>query len=830
MVGHPSPTHRLLATGRRLAGAGLVAIIATVPQIARGDDPHADGRAYDIATSGERIYKEQCARCHGKAGEGSEDCPRKLAGDKSVGQLAKLIARTMPEDDPGTCTGADAEAAAAYIYDAFYSRTAQARNAPARVELARLTVRQYRNAVADLIGSFREAPKPDDHRGLPGEYSKSRRNRGGTPALARVDPGVRFDWKLSSPDPEKVPPKEFSARWQGSVFAPETGEYEFIVRSENSARLWVNNQKTMLIDAWVRSGKDTEHRGSIRLLGGRWYSIRLEFAKGKDGSKDKKDPKEKEPEEPASIELAWKPPQGAVETIPARDLSPGKTSEAFVLETPFPPDDRSLGYERGTSVSKAWDSATTDAAIEVGDYVVDHLRELSGVGDGDADRGKKLQEFALKLAERAFRRPLSDDEKKAFIERQFARAKTPEEGVKRVALLALKSPRFLYREIGGAADAYAVASRISFGLWDSIPDQALLDAARSGGLKTREQVAKQAERMLADPRARAKFRDFLFQWLKVDGFPELSKDRKVFPDFDASVAADLRTSLDLLVDDVAWGESADFRRLLTTDEVYFNGRLARFYGVDLPADAPFAKLKREKERAGVLTHPYLLATFAYNASSSPIHRGVLIARSGLGRVLRPPPEAVAPLAAELHAGLTTRQRVALQTEPPACQSCHAMINPLGFTLEHYDAIGRFREQESGKPIDATGSYQTRGGGTVTLRGARELAEFLAASEEVHEAFVEKLFHQVVQQPVRAYGPEKLAGLRQSFASSGFRVRKLVVEIIAETAVGPGPSQSRPSVAMAPRPAAAAAPTPRPPAAPRREVAPEEQFVRPEPER
>ena len=328
----------------------------------------------------------------------------------------------MPEDDPGTCTGPEAEKVAAYIYDAFYSRTAQARNAPARVELARLTVRQYRNAVADLIGSFREAGKLDDRRGLPGEYQKTRRSRGGTPALARVDPTVRFDWKLSSPDPEKVPPKEFSARWQGSVFAPETGEYEFIVRSQNSARLWVNDQKTMLVDAWVRSGKDTEHRAAVRLsIGGRWYPIRLEFAKGKDGSKDNKDPKEKEPEEPASIELAWRPPHGVDETVPARCLSPGKAAETFVLEAPFPPDDRSLGYERGTSVSKAWDSATTDAAIEVGDHVVAHLRDLSGVGDGDGERAKKLQEFALKFAERAFRRPLADDERQIFAHRAALR-------------------------------------------------------------------------------------------------------------------------------------------------------------------------------------------------------------------------------------------------------------------------------------------------------------------------------------------------------------------------------------------------------------------------
>ena len=119
-----------------------------------------------------------------------------------------------------------------------------------------------------------------------------------------------------------------------------------------------------------------------------------------------------------------------------------------------------------------------------------------------------------------------------------------------------------------------------------------------------------------------------------------------------------------------------------------------------------------------MTHPYLMASFAYTANSSPIHRGVFIARSVLGRVLRPPPEAVAPLAPDLHPDLTTRQRVTLQTKPESCQSCHGMINPLGFTLEHFDAVGRYRKDEKGRPIDATGSYETRTGEMVKFEGVR----------------------------------------------------------------------------------------------------------------
>ena len=133
----------------------------------------------------------------------------------------------------------------------------------------------------------------------------------------------------------------------------------------------------------------------------------------------------------------------------------------------------------------------------------------------------------------------------------------------------------------------------------------------------------------------------------------------------------------------------------------------------------------------------------------------------LGVSLRPPPEAFTPFAESLHPKLTTRERVILQTKPTSCLSCHGVINPLGFSLEQFDAVGRYRDKENERLIDATGSYETRKGETVKFTGARELAKFLAGSEEVHSAFAEQLFQHLVKQPVRAYGPRQLADLRDS---------------------------------------------------------------------
>ena len=788
--------------------------------------------------TGEQIYRQRCVKCHGASGEGSDDYPDRLAGDKSVDQLARFIAKKMPKDSPKKCEPEEAQKVATYIFDAFYSEAAQARNKPPRIELARLTVRQYRNAVADLIGSFRSptsappstaADKKNasknvgrEENGLRGTYFKSFGFRPNNRVLERIDPIVRFDFGENAPDSKNFEPDRFSIRWQGSISAPETGRYEFIVRTEHAARLWLNDNKTPLIDAWVKSASgDSEHSASIFLLGGRTYPLRLEFAKGKQGVKDGKKDEAKPPPVKASIALEWRLPQQAAEAIPARNLSPNQARELFIVDTPFPPDDRSVGYERGTSISKAWDQATTDAAIEIAGYIVAHLHELAGVPDraerhlpsalsgnddplgqdinGGTNRSPqsaaessdaRLRAFCERFAERAFRRPLTDEEKQIFIAHRFQGARDLDTAVKRVVLMVLKSPQFLYREIGrdtsaaGAKNAakehdYDVASRLSFGLWDTLPDRELLEAAAAGRLQTRDQVMRQTERMLPDPRTRAKIRDFLLEWLKVSPPPDLSKPKELYPDFDKQIASDLRTSLELFLDDLVWGESSDWRQLFLADSLYLNGRLAKFYCANLPPDAPFQKVAQPAgSRAGILSHPYLMATFAYTASTSPIHRGVFLSRNVLGVPLRPPPEAFTPLPAELHPELSTRERVALQTKPQQCQTCHEVINPLGFTLENFDAVGRYRDQEKGRPIDATGAFETRTGEVVKFAGVRELANFLASSQDAQDAFIERLFHCLIKQPERAFGPRTPAELRSFFVKNHYNIRKLMVEIMA----------------------------------------------------
>lgn len=725
--------------------------------------------------TGAEIYRTLCAGCHGTSGEGVADKhDEPLYGDRSLKSLTRLIERTMPEDDPKKCRGDDAARVAAYIYEAFYSPAARARNRPPRVELARLTVPQYLNVVADLAGSFQgRGESIDARRGLSGQYYAARNFRSEKKAFERVDPQIQFDFGQENPDPSRMDTNEFSIRWRGSVLAKETGEYEFILKTENGARLWVNGEGNPLIDAWVSSGTEPrEHRETVRLLGGRAYPIQIDYFKFK--------------EKTASIAVSWKPPHRVREIVPERNLAPRRVPETLVVTTPFPPDDSSVGYERGTAVSKAWDQAATFAAIEAANKILDQLDSLAGAKPGAPDRLERLKRFAEQFAERAFRRPLTLEQKRFFVEAQFEGVNDdPDRAIKRVILLVFKSPRFLYPEIGGGdPDDFDVASRLSFALWDSLPDPELLEAAAQGNLRNPGQVAAHAERMLQNPRARAKLGGFFRRWLEMEKAEEISKDPAAFPDFNEVILSDMRTSLELFLNEVVWSEASDYRQLLLADYLFLNERLARFLGLPFPDDSSrFQKVSfNPKERAGVITHPYLLSAFAYHKSSSPIHRGVFLTRNIVGRSLKPPPMAIEFMDGRFDPSLTMREKVAELTRSAACQGCHSVINPLGFSLEHYDAVGRFRTTDNRKPIDATGEYTTTEGDTVRLSGARDLAHYAAESVDAHRGFVRQLFQHLVKQPAEAYGPNTIEDLRRSFAAAQFHLRKLAAEIVSVSAL------------------------------------------------
>jgi hypothetical protein len=791
-------------TGAPAAAAVLVAIVScSVAPTAR-------------IAKGEQIYRSQCASCHGAQGQGVEGKYKEgLAGDWALPKLARYIAKNMPDDDPASLSAAEAESVAGYVFDTFYSRAAQARNHPARIEIAHLTNRQYAVTVADLLAQFATAtiansPAADDTRGLAATYySLAQRGRFDTAKITHrgTDTAVDFSFReggelrarLSLPPsdkpatPNSTTPGGLSAQWRGAILADETGDYEFVVRTPNSIRVWINAEPDQragvepTLDVNVSNPAQPDHRVTLRLLGGRSYPIAIDFwaLPEKAGA----------PIVPA-IALRWKPPHGSERVIPARNLSTAKVAPSFVVATRFPADDSSQGYERSISVSKAWDEATTNAAFEVANHVVKRLDRLAATRANDPARAQKIAAFAEKFVAAAFRRPLAPEETQRNITDLLHAAADAENGIRRVVLLALKSPHFLYTELPAReSDATRTATRLAFALWDSAPDAALARAATAGRLSTREEVGAQANRLLADPRARAKVREFFQHWLQLRFIEDLQKDATLFPDFTPEIIDDLRTSLGLFADAVVWGERSDFRELLRSNDLFVNQRLAEFYGLPPPSADEFVRVAAPAgQRSGVLTHPYLLAALAYKTTSSPIHRGVFLTRSIVGRALKPPPQAQTFDDATFERGMTMREKVTKLTHSENCQGCHAVINPLGFSLENFDAVGRFRTEDAGRPIDAASNYADDDHATVRLAGARDVAEFAIASEHANRAFIEQLFQHLVKQSPRAYGPDTVARLRDSFVASGYNLRQLMVDIATlaalhgvAPAVSPAPS-------------------------------------------
>lgn len=741
-----------------------------------------------LAARGASIFAESCAACHGERGQGVPGSYEPaLVGDHSVSELTELIAGTMPEGAPEECVGEDAEAVARFMFDAFYSEAAQLRLVTPRAALARLTANQYRQSVSDLFAYFMGRPQWKSERGLNANYFDHPGWKNDKKVLTRVDPNIDVDYGQASPG-EGMEEAKFAVYWSGALLAPETGTYRLTARGQGSFIVKFIDTDAKFFDNHVSSGEMAEHVASVELVGGRLYPISVDLIKRerKTGNVD------------ISMTLAWKTPKGIEEPIPSRYLIPTWSPTSFAPQVPLPPDDRSAGYERGSTISRQWDEATTRGALELADSAVKkiwpkYLRDQKKK-DESLDESEALHRFAAEFVGQAFRRPVDDTVRERFVDAPIASAPDTEEAIRRVVLLTLKSPRFLYPTIDSdASPGYRRANRLALALWDSLPDAALQTAAERGELDDEAGVRRWAKRMVDDPRARAKIMAGFHEWLDLNRWEELSKNSELFPEFDEALVADLRASLDLFLEEVVWSEPSDFRQLLQADWSITSDRIAAFYGdswapVGDPVDGRFARTGSDPQlRSGVITHPLLMSALAYGDTSAPIFRGVFLLRHVLGRIIRVPNEAFTPLAADLHPELTTRERVTLQTGSVSCQGCHSRINGIGFTLESFDAVGRPRAEERSKPIDASGLYIDRSGREVRFAGLADLTSYLATSDDVEHAFVNRMFLHFVKQPIGAYGENRHEELKTRFRESGYHLRDLFVEMAVVAADGPIPT-------------------------------------------
>ncbi len=407
-----------------------------------------------------------------------------------------------------------------------------------------------------------------------------------------------------------------------------------------------------------------------------------------------------------------------------------------------------------------------------------------------ADEGPCAKRIISTLARRAYRRPATDAE----LERLMAfyqvgrREQSFDGGVERALRSILASPKFVFRpEVvpANVADgaAYPVgdfdlASRLSFFLWSSIPDDELLDVASRGRLKNPAVLQQQVRRMLADPRADTLVTNFADQWLQLRNLRASIPDQNEFPDFDDNLRQAFRQETQMLVASVMH-EDRSVVDLLTADYTFVNERLAKHYGIPNIYGSHFRRVAvTDDARKGLLGKGAILLVTSHPDRTSPVVRGKWILENLLGTPPPPPPPNVPPLAEGSAAKTRTmREQMEAHRANPACASCHKLLDPLGFALENFDAVGAWRVRDAGVAIDASGQLTdgTRVNGVVTLRQA------LVRNPDVFvRTFVEKLMTYALGRGLNYYdGPAVRAVVREG-AAHDYRFSAIVLGIVTST--------------------------------------------------
>jgi hypothetical protein len=393
------------------------------------------------------------------------------------------------------------------------------------------------------------------------------------------------------------------------------------------------------------------------------------------------------------------------------------------------------------------------------------------------------------FAKRAWRRPVTDTE----LDRYYglaALAKTksdpPEVGLKLAAEALLMSPNFLFRvELDPDPNSTAlrllndheIASRLSYFLWSTMPDETLFSLADAGSLRSPAMLAAQVTRMLKDQKASALISNFAGQWLFSRAVDDLKPDPVLFPKFDAPLKAAMRQETELLFKEIAF-TGAPATELLSAKYTFLNDRLAQHYGLPAVGSTELKKTMVEAKRGGYLGHASVLTFTSHPTSTSPVLRGVWVLGDLLCTPVPPPPPTVDTALATSMTGATLRERMESHRNNPLCSSCHKLMDPIGFGFENYDAVGAYRTTEGGRDIDASGEYLD---GTK-FSGLRELADKLVADPKFAACMTEKLYtYALGRSPVTTGGhmdPSTIEVLTAGFKKGGFKFESLVQNMVA----------------------------------------------------
>lgn len=627
-----------------------------------------------------------CAACHGEVGEGGA-APRLVDTPLSVDALTAAIDGAMPQGNPGACRGECPRLLASYIKATFTSRALACETVPPSPRRLRLlTRREYRNTLRDLLHLSEASPASAS----PSECGRQRFEfdpEGRTLRTVHLA-GTFNGW---SPTATPMTWSDAARRWQAElVLANGTHQYKFVL----DGRDWVRDVRNP-------STAPDGFGGQNSVL-----TVRCE---------------------------APMVPPAAGRTLP-NDLT-----------AMLPVEARPQGFAFDTHADVAVVTAT-----HVAGQLAAARRVLEGLGEAllptvgcsaQMDANTCAERVTSVFGRRAFRRPLTDGEVSRY-RALVTGAPAVRVGVARAVQAMLLSPSFLYRSEMGELQPdgtykltpWEVASALSYAFWGTMPDDTLLDAAARGALASPADIEREARRLLADGRAREQVVAFALQWLGVESVATAPRNAMLFPEFTDTIRAAMLEETRRFVAHEVFDGAHRLAGLFASSESFVNEPLARFYGMGGVSGADFRRVTVPSERAaGVLGQGSVLTRYAHSDQGSPILRGVFVRQTLLCQEFPPPPPNAGGVP-DVDPRATTRERFAQHTANPSCATCHQHIDGIGFGFEHFDAVGRVRVMENGRPIDHTGSLTDveglGSGSRVTFTSLGELGRALAGSEAV----------------------------------------------------------------------------------------------------
>jgi hypothetical protein len=504
---------------------------------------------------------------------------------------------------------------------------------------------------------------------------------------------------------------------------------------------------------------------------------------------------------PGPIAPAVAPPPPRIEAGPAvfrrltlfeyrntvRDLFGTRLRPA--AEVPVDTASGRSGYARGGSVSWVGAHTLLEEAEDLARQAVegDGLLPCDPIPVAEADQRLCAEQFITRFGRRAYRRPLTAAESRAllglYLDQRATDGHDFADAVRVVLTAMLMSPRLLYHwETTPAAtvgdrgllryNSHEMASRLSYLIWASMPDDELFAAADAGKLTDPQQIEHQVRRMLRDPKARDGIAEFFVQWLDLAAVPELNKNKKRYRSYSPALAESMLEETRQLAVAVVLEGDGRLDTLLTSTASSVDERLAALYDVEAAPGEDRSQVALDpEERSGILTRAAFLTAHATFDDSHPIRRGVAIAQRVLCIDLPSPPENV-PAPRPPAEGLSTRERFAEHSSNACATACHDLFDPLGFAFENYDGIGAYRSEDGGKPVDASGDF-TADGVYTKFDDAVGLVKFLSRSRNVHDCMAQQWLRYALRRRELPADQLSLTRLQDTFARSS-DIRELLV--------------------------------------------------------